>query len=115
MGVMKTVEDLGMQVLVGAEENPLAIVGLDSTPAPTVSAPTTNTTIDAVGRSVSSIVYGTLFAVSSGASFWHGLKRNDSVGWGLWWSFWGGVFPVVVPLYAMYEGFAVPRALSKRP
>jgi hypothetical protein len=97
---MQTLEDLGMKILVGAD------------PAPT--APTVPEGVQTV-NSVMSAVYGVASTVSMGACFYHGLKRNDSVGWGLGWAFLGGLFPVVTPLFALYEGFAVPKALSKRP
>ncbi len=42
---------------------------------------------------------------SSTASFYHGLKRNGSLGWGLWWGFMGAIFPGITPAYALYQGF----------
>lgn len=99
-----TVEDLGMRVLCGADP---------SAPAPMTRPP------DPPGVSVARSIWGTIYAivtpVSSAACFYHGLKRNDSIGWGFGWSVLGGLFPVVAPIYAVYEGFGVPKALSKRP
>ena len=48
--------------------------------------------------------------VSGGASFWHGLKRNDSLGWALGWGFLGSLFPVITPAYGYYQGYAKPAA-----
>jgi hypothetical protein len=43
---------------------------------------------------------------SVAASAYHGSKRNGgSIGWGLWWGFVGGVFPVVTPAIAAAQGF----------
>lgn len=97
---MQTLEDLGMRIIVGSD------------PAPT--APSVPEGVQTV-NSIQGAIYGAVSTVSMGACFYHGLKRNDSVGWGLGWAFLGGLFPVVTTLFALYEGFAVPKALSKRP
>jgi hypothetical protein len=54
-------------------------------------------------------VYAGLSLLSAGASAYHGYKRNDSVGWALWWGFWGGVFPIVTPAIALAQGFGEPE------
>jgi hypothetical protein len=50
-----------------------------------------------------------LGALSVGASLFHGYRRNDSIGWGLWWGFMGGIFPVVTPAIALAQGFGKPK------
>lgn len=47
-------------------------------------------------------VFGT---ASMAAGVYHGYKRNQSVGWALWWGLMGGMFPVVVPVIAVAQGF----------
>lgn len=53
--------------------------------------------------------YGTVWAVlgtvSMAASAYHGYKRNQSVGWALWWGFCGGAFPVITPVIAVAQGY----------
>jgi hypothetical protein len=39
---------------------------------------------------------------------YHGCKRNESVGWAIWWLMMGGIFPVVTPVIAVAQGFAKP-------
>jgi len=59
-------------------------------------------------------VWGSLYSVlaiaSTGLSAYHGYKRNDSVGWALWWGFCGALFPVVTPAIAFAQGFGKPSA-----
>lgn len=47
-------------------------------------------------------------AVSAGIGAYHGYKRNQSVGWALWWAFAGGAAPIVVPAIAVAQGFGKP-------
>lgn len=42
---------------------------------------------------------------STVASTYHGYKRNDSIGWALWWGLMGSMFPVVTPTIAYAQGF----------
>lgn len=42
---------------------------------------------------------------SMAASAYHGYRRNDSVGWAVWWGFMGGLFPILVPTIAVAQGF----------
>lgn len=50
-----------------------------------------------------------LVTVSSGASAYHGYKRNDSIGWALVWAFFGGVAPILTPVIAVAQGFGKPK------
>jgi hypothetical protein len=67
-----------------------------------------------------------IVAASAALSAYHGFKRNDdSAGWGLTWGLLGALFPIITPLVALAEGFAVPSddvrlgriedALERRP
>lgn len=97
---MKTLEDLGASLLArtGADPSP--------PPAPLPSPePAGVQTVRAVGRAAWSVAATASFA----ASFYHGLKRNDSLAWGLGWGLLGTMFPVVTPLYALHQGFAKPH------
>lgn len=87
-----SLEDIGMKVLVGADPSTAMA------PAPQQISEGAETV-----KAIAKIVYGVLGAASSGASFYHGLKKNDSLGWGLWWGFCGGLFPVITPLYAYHQ------------
>lgn len=53
-------------------------------------------------------VYSALVIASTGASAYHGYKRNDSVGWAIVWGLLGGLFPVITPAIAIAQGFAHP-------
>ena len=52
-----------------------------------------------------STIWGILATASAAASAYHGYKRNDSIGWGVWWFFMGGLFPILVPTIALAQGF----------
>lgn len=54
-------------------------------------------------------VAGTLTLASAAASAYHGYKRNDSIGWSLWWFTMGVLFPVVTPVIGVAQGFAKPK------
>jgi hypothetical protein len=54
-------------------------------------------------------VWGTLATASFVASTYHGYKRNNSLGWALWWGLMGSVFPIVTPTIAVAQGFAVRK------
>ncbi len=51
------------------------------------------------------IIWGVLSTASFAASVYHGYKRNDSLGWGIWWGFMGALFPVITPTIAVAQGF----------
>jgi hypothetical protein len=55
------------------------------------------------------IAWGIASTVSFAASVYHGYKRNDSVGWAIWWGLMGGLFPVITPTIAFAQGFAKPK------
>jgi hypothetical protein len=45
---------------------------------------------------------------SVGAGAYHGYKRNNSIGWAIWWALMGGLFPVITPAIAVAQGFGKP-------
>lgn len=55
------------------------------------------------------IIWGVLSTASFAASVYHGYKRNDSLGWGIWWGFMGALFPVITPTIAVAQGFGRPK------
>jgi hypothetical protein len=55
------------------------------------------------------IAYGVLATASMAVSAYHGYKRNDSVGWALWWGLMGSMFPVITPVIAVAQGFGEPE------
>ena len=42
------------------------------------------------------------------ASAYHGVKRNNSVAYGIWWGLMGAMFPVITPTIALAQGYAKP-------
>ena len=51
-----------------------------------------------------------LDTVSMAASAYHGYKRNNSIGWALWWGLMGAMFPVITPTIALAQGFGKPKS-----
>ena len=51
------------------------------------------------------VFYQVASVAGAGAMGYHGYKRNDSVGWAIWWSLWGGLFPFFTPVIAYAQGF----------
>jgi hypothetical protein len=45
---------------------------------------------------------------STGAGVYHGYKRNNSIGWALWWGLMGAIAPIVTPAIAFAQGFGKP-------
>lgn len=52
-----------------------------------------------------STVYGVASIISAAVSGFHGYRRNNSIGWGLWWFLMGSIFPVVTPVIGLAQGF----------
>lgn len=55
-------------------------------------------------------IAGVLSLTSAAASGYHGYKRNESLGWALWWFLMGSIFPVVTPVIALAQGFGKKKA-----
>jgi len=49
--------------------------------------------------------FGILAIASGAASAYHGYKRNESIGWGVWWFLMGTTFPVITPVIGLAQGF----------
>lgn len=47
---------------------------------------------------------------SMAASVYHGYKRNDSIGWALWWGAAGWLFPIITPAIGVAQGFGKKAA-----
>lgn len=47
--------------------------------------------------------------ISVPVSVYHGYKRNNSVGWAIWWGLMGSIAPVITPVIAYAQGFGKPR------
>lgn len=54
-------------------------------------------------------LFGILTIASGAASAYHGYKRNQSIGWGVWWFLMGSIFPIITPVIGVAQGFAKPR------
>lgn len=50
-------------------------------------------------------VLWTLVTLSAAASAYHGYRRNQSVGWAVWWGLMGYVAPVITPAIGVAQGF----------
>lgn len=50
-------------------------------------------------------VYAMLGTISAAASAYHGYRRNQSVGWALWWAAMGYVAPVITPAIGLAQGW----------
>lgn len=53
-------------------------------------------------------IFWALDVASMAASTYHGYKRNNSVGWAIWWGLMGSLFPVITPVIAVAQGFGKP-------
>jgi hypothetical protein len=54
-----------------------------------------------------------LSSASLAASAYHGYRRNESIGWAIWWGLMGGAFPVITPAIALAQGFGKPAPRKK--
>lgn len=55
---------------------------------------------------------GVVSSASAIISAYHGYKRNDdSLKWAFVWGLAGGVLPVIVPLVAVFQGYAEPAEI----
>lgn len=67
----------------------------------------------ASAQSAGSQVYATLAMLSMAASTYHGYRRNVNgehpIAWALAWGFMGSLFPVIVPVIAVAQGYGKPE------
>ncbi|UCC72098.1 MAG: hypothetical protein JSV86_17270 [Gemmatimonadota bacterium] len=54
-------------------------------------------------------IWGVLSTVSAAACAYHGYKRNESIGWAVWWFIAGGLFFPITPVIAVAQGFGKPK------
>lgn len=58
-----------------------------------------------VDPGTTAMVWSAVSTASMAASAYHGYKRNDSVGWAIWWGLMGAMFPVITPAIGVAQGF----------
>lgn len=68
--------------------------------------------LDAAGRVKWSSIWGIAATISSAASAFHGYRRNQSIGWAIWWGIMGGVFPIFTPVVALAQGFGKRKGVA---
>lgn len=73
------------------------------------AAPTTVAAGLQLARATPKIPWRTIGGIatlaSAAAGAYHGARRNQSVGWALWWFAMGMIFPVITPTIAVAQGF----------
>lgn len=57
-----------------------------------------------IGKSTA-IGWGLVSTASAASGIYHGYRRNNSLGWGLWWGLMGAVFPVVSVAVSVAQGY----------
>jgi len=67
------------------------------------------TWLDASSKVNWGLVWGILSTASMAASAYHGYRRNQSIGWALWWALMGLTFPVITPVIGVAQGFGKRR------
>jgi len=86
--------------------------GNDAVPAPPPpELPPSSPPTYEVPKSVKyyTIGWGIVSTASMAASAYHGYKRNQSIGWAVAWGLLGGMFPVLVPVIAVAQGYGKPK------
>lgn len=68
------------------------------------------TWLDASGKWNTGKIWGVLSIASGAVSAYHGYKRNNSLGWGIWWFIMGTVFPVITPAIGLAQGLGKRKA-----
>lgn len=86
----------------------IAYLAAGGDPRTLEAAMTTSLTQTEKSRTLA-IAWGVAGTISFAASIYHGYKRNDSLGWALWWGFMGALLPIVTPTVAIAQGFAKPK------
>lgn len=67
-------------------------------------SPEIATATPAPAASPLSAVWTLLSVVGTAVGAYHGYKRNQSIGWGIWWAICGGVAPVITVPIALAQG-----------
>jgi hypothetical protein len=74
-------------------------------PATDVLAPPADANGQPTTYTVPVAVYAMLGTISAGASAYHGYRRNQSVGWAIWWAAMGYLAPVITPAIGLAQGW----------
>ena len=86
----------------GAERNAAArALVARGVPAGTISSALTF--LNTSGGLSKASIWGAVSVASAAYSGYHGMRRNDSMGWGAWWFLMGGIFPVAAPLVTVWK------------
>lgn len=64
--------------------------------------------MEALSNTYTSPVWIAIRTASMAASVYHGYRRNNSLGWALWWGLMGTIFPAITPAIAIAQGFGKP-------
>lgn len=51
------------------------------------------------------LIWSGLGVVGGALGVYHGYKRNNSIGWGIWWGLMGSMFPIITLPLAFAQGF----------
>ena len=62
--------------------------------------------------STTSIILGLVGTAAGAAGIYHGYKRNDSIGWALWWGIMGAAFPIITIPIALAQGFGERKGMT---
>ena len=54
-------------------------------------------------------VWSVFTTISAAACAYHGYKRNQSIGWAIWWFVAGGLLFPFTPVVAVAQGFGKPK------
>lgn len=65
--------------------------------------------LPSTSEKIAAAVWGAASLAGTALGAYHGYKRNNSIGWGLWWGLMGGMFPIVTVPLALAQGFGKRR------
>ena len=55
--------------------------------------------------STTTMIYGAASLASAGICAYHGYRRNDSIGWAIWWGVMGSMFTIIPVGIALAQGY----------
>lgn len=79
-------------------------------PAKTVSAALTWLNASSTWGRALPTIKGVATIAAAGAATFHGYRRNNSIGWALWWGLMGTIFPVVTTVIGLAQGWGKRKA-----
>lgn len=62
--------------------------------------------------STTQLILGAIGTLAGAAGIYHGYKRNDSIGWALWWGLMGAAFPIITIPIALAQGFGERKGMT---